>query len=104
MIANARLNVWSEAVRNETIYDAEYRFRRADGQYRRHLCRGVPVRDANGLVTDWVGVALDVEEEKQAEAALRSSEERFRGIVEASAEGIWIVDNRHADNVRQIPA
>ena len=57
-------------------------------------CRGVPVRDANGLVTDWVGVALDVEEEKQAEAALRSSEERFRGIVEASAEGIWIVDNQ----------
>ncbi len=87
------LILWSEAVRSETIYDAEYRFRRADGQYRRFICRGVPLRGEDGLVTDWVGVALDVEEEKQAEAALRSSEERFRGIVEASAEGIWIVDN-----------
>ena len=28
------LSVWTEAVRSETTYDVEYRFRRNDGQYR----------------------------------------------------------------------
>ncbi|MCG3149401.1 MAG: hypothetical protein PCFJNLEI_02862 [Verrucomicrobiae bacterium] len=54
-------------------YDVEYRLRRHDGQYRWHLARALPVRDATGKVIMWVGCAADVEDQKRAEAALRQS-------------------------------
>jgi PAS domain S-box-containing protein len=38
------------------------------------------------------GTAQDVTEARQAEAALRASDRRYRTIVETSQEGIWMVD------------
>jgi PAS domain S-box-containing protein len=57
------------------------RFRRSDGQYRWHLDRGVPLRDEAGNIVNWYGVVTDIEDRKRAEEALRSSEQRFRLIV-----------------------
>src|SRR5262249_18891729 len=50
--------------------------RAAGGQYRFHLTGGLPVRDGAGRVTQWVGVALDIEDRRQAEEVLKEADRR----------------------------
>ncbi|MHB8164177.1 MAG: PAS domain S-box protein [Methanoregula sp.] len=49
-------------------------------------------RDNEGIITHYEGVILDVTDRKHAEEALRTSEERFRGITERISDLIIIVD------------
>src|SRR5258706_12506694 len=50
---------------------------------------GVCLRDASGKPVRWLGTSRDVTDRKQAEEALRISEERFALAVAASTDGIW---------------
>lgn len=57
-------------------YEFEYRLRRYSGEYRWHICRVVPVRDAAGEVTAWFGTGTDIHDHKLAEEALREADRR----------------------------
>jgi PAS domain S-box-containing protein len=58
--------VWSNAVNNKTIYNNEYRFKRAsDGSYRWQLARGLPLKDEQGFIVKWFGTCTDIHEQKQ---------------------------------------
>ncbi|MEH1872584.1 hybrid sensor histidine kinase/response regulator [Nostoc sp.] len=58
--------VWSNAVKDSTIYNNEYRFKRAsDGSYRWQLARGLPLKDEQGIVVKWFGTCTDIHEQKQ---------------------------------------
>ncbi|MEH1788550.1 ATP-binding protein [Nostoc sp.] len=58
--------VWSDAVKSRTIYNNEYRFKRAlDGSYRWQLARGLPLKDEQGFVVKWFGTCTDIHEQKQ---------------------------------------
>lgn len=48
-----------------------------------------PVRDAAGTITHWVSVHRDITERREAEAAVRESEERFRLVSMATHDAIW---------------
>ena len=80
--------VWRSSVAAGIVSEVEYRLRRADGQYRLHLGRSVPVRE-NGVIVRWVGTATDIEDRRQAEEALRTSEERMRLALEGGGIGTW---------------
>lgn len=58
---------WKLAMRTGSDYCAEYRMRRTDGTYRCFLAFARPVKDKQGQVLRWVGVAKDVDEERLAE-------------------------------------
>jgi PAS domain S-box-containing protein len=55
----------------KTAYELEARLRRADGQYRWHLIRAVPLKDEQDQVTFWYGTATDIEAVKQVAAGQR---------------------------------
>jgi PAS domain-containing protein len=63
------------------------RFRRADGQYRWHLCRGVPLHDDEGI--KWYGILFDIDELKKTESALQEREHELLGIIDTIPSLLW---------------
>jgi len=80
---------WHRVVETTTPLSAEYRLRRHDGEYRLTTVRGVPVMDAAGVVREWIGTNVDVADRRQAEDALRESEERYRMATFAVSDVVW---------------
>jgi protein kinase len=81
--------------RNEASFQQEYRILTRDGQVRWLDDRTAVTRDADGAVTRFQGIVVDITERKLAEVALLESEERFRSIVETSLISIFTVDDRY---------
>ena len=84
--------VWRNAVARRNNYEMEYRIRRYDGVYRHFLARGVPVFKDDGNILEWVGICVDITERKQAEEALRESEQRSNRAQDIAHLGSWELD------------
>jgi PAS domain S-box-containing protein len=70
----------------------EFRIIRPDGSVRHVQAAEAVMIDEHGTPVHMVGVNIDITERKQAERALRQSEERYRSFVALSAEGIARLD------------
>src|SRR4051794_17412682 len=65
---------WREHIATGQPFDLEQRLRRADGEYRWHRVRRVPLHDETGGVVKWYAIAFDIDDRKRTEDALRTSE------------------------------
>ncbi len=74
-------------VRDGVPYAVEYRLLRHDGTHAFWTARGRILRDSEGRPVRWVGAITDVTGKKQAEEALRKSEDDFRYVFEHSIIG-----------------
>ncbi len=81
---------YEEAFANGEPFDDTFPLRGRDGAYRWFLTRTEPQRDAEGRITRWFGTNTDVTEHREAEAGMRRSEQRFRTMIDASADVIWL--------------
>ncbi len=68
--------------RENVDFREEFRIVRPDGTILWLAALGRPMRGADGAVQRMVGIAVDISQRKQSEAALRESEARFREIAE----------------------
>lgn len=71
------VNAWRWSVETGEIYQIEHRARMADGSYRWHLSRGVPMLDETGRIIRWFGTATDIHDLKMAEEQLKIYAERL---------------------------
>ncbi|MEG4107874.1 PAS domain S-box protein [Microcoleus sp. S13_C5] len=84
--------VWMEAAQTNSLYEIEFRLRGADGNYRYFQARGVPILNEDGSVREWIGTCTDIHDRKQAEDAIKQSEERYRSLTLAISQIVWITD------------
>jgi PAS domain S-box-containing protein len=70
-------------------FQFEYRYRSAGGDYRWFLCRGLPLKDNDGRLTNFFGTCTDIDNRKQMEAELRESEARFQALANAIPQIVW---------------
>jgi len=87
----AAAGAWARAHATEGAFDLTARLRGADGSYRWFQARAEPMRDEAGRIVHWYGVAVDIDDRKQAEDALRKSEQELRGIVDALPQTISVL-------------
>ncbi|OWK43519.1 PAS domain S-box protein [Fimbriiglobus ruber] len=71
-------------------WEDTFPLRRHDGAMRWHLSRALPVRDGHGRIVRWFGTNTDITQQREAEAALRESEERFRSMADSAPVPIWV--------------
>jgi two-component system phosphate regulon sensor histidine kinase PhoR len=61
----ATMDKFSASLKSGEIFEVENRYKRADGSYRWHLNRAIPLRDENQKIVFWVGTATDIEDQKK---------------------------------------
>lgn len=85
--------LWQHALDTGTMYEHEERIRNGqNGEYRWFLTRAMPVRDDTGQIVKWFGTCTDIEKQKQAEEALRQSQERASVLMNSSMIGINVIE------------
>ena len=77
----------------ENFWSKEYRFRLVDGSYANIFDRGYFLYDEQGKPLQLIGAMVDVTEQKRAEDALRSSEEKYHRLVDEVNDGIYATDD-----------
>ncbi len=96
----ATSRAWTRAVRSGRAYEHEHRLRMADGTYRWHLSRGVRSTDGTTGETCWYGTATDIDDNRQAEAGVRTREERLRIAAEVADFGLYDLDLASGEQYR----
>ena len=82
--------IWLNKIINGEIdkYQIEKRYIRKDKTFFWGESSVSAIKDKNNNITSTIGIVTDITERKLAEEALRESEEKYRGLVENSPDGI----------------
>ena len=92
------LKLWNGAVATGEPYEAEFRYRRHDGVYRWFRSRALPLRDRDGKIVRWCGLLSDIDDQKNAEEALRNTELRLSRAARIATAGEMAASIAHEIN------
>jgi PAS domain S-box-containing protein len=71
------LEQWQGSIATGRPFDMEFPLRGADGKFRPFLTRVMPLKDAQGRVTQWFGTNTDISERAAAEQAVCEANEQL---------------------------
>ncbi len=82
---------FKNAFSKQILIREEYRFKRNDGEYRWMQAVGAPRFTPDGHFSGYFGTYTDFHQLKQAQITMQDSEERFRTLIEKSADAVQLV-------------
>ena len=85
---------WMHSVQFGEVYDATYRMRGADLQYRWFRARAVPLRDIHGKVVKWYGTCSDIHDSKLLEQSIRENAIELERMVESRTAALRRLSHR----------
>jgi len=86
------LQTYAEAFPTLQPYEAEYRLRRHDGEYRWMLDQARPYYSPQGEFAGYIGVCFDITERKRAEQARQESENYLSKVLDSISAGVLLID------------
>jgi PAS domain S-box-containing protein len=85
-------DAWTRAKASAAPFDAQFRLRRADGEYVWMEGRAVPFLDGEGRVREWFGVALDIAARKLAELNTQRALELWKTTLRSIGDAVISTD------------
>ena len=85
---------WMHCVQSGEVYDATYRIRGEDLQYRWFRARAVPLRDSHGKVVKWYGTCSDIHDSKLLEQSIRENAIELERMVESRTAALRRLSHR----------
>ena len=80
---------WEAAIASQRYYEAEYRLRRYDGEYRWFLGQAQARRGPDGQLLKWYGTNTDVHQQRLLQEQVLASQSRFEQLLEALPQLAW---------------
>jgi PAS domain S-box-containing protein len=77
---------FADNIKLQKPFEAEFRYRRADGAYRWHSCSVLPLKDEHGKIFRWLGTNTDMQDQKQARERI------FRAVFDNSYQLMTLTD------------
>lgn len=81
-----------KAIAEGSLFEARYRVRMSDGNYRTVIARGRAQYDNDGLAVSFPGVLVDITSQAQAESELELSNQRYSTLIELMDEGFCLLE------------
>ncbi len=81
-----------KAIAEGSLFEARYRVRMNDGNYRTVIARGRAQYDSDGLAVSFPGVLVDITSQAQAESELELSNQRYSTLIELMDEGFCLLE------------
>ena len=105
--AQPTIDAWKIAVAERRTFAFEHRVRCHDGAWRQFSIRAIPMLDADGSITQWVGVHTDISKEREAEELqellLRELDHRVKNLF-AVVGGMVTLSARSATSPQELAA
>ncbi len=75
--------IWAECIKSRSAGDVAFRVRNAEGGYRWFLSRAEPRWTSDGELQGWIGINLDIDEQRQSEFYLQEGQRLMKA-------GSWV--------------
>lgn len=85
-------DAWQKAMQHNDLYLTEFRLRQANGDYRWHLARAVPVFNSQHEVVRWYGSAIDIHDTKTNEEKAQAIADRLTVTLESITDAFVTMD------------
>jgi PAS domain S-box-containing protein len=83
---------WVLALESGKMFESALRFKRYDGEWRWHLGRAQPVRDAAGTITKWFCTCTEINDQVEALSNSRRAQNQLESVIHHANVTIWAVN------------
>jgi PAS domain S-box-containing protein len=79
--AQPTIDAWNKAVQEHKTFNFEHRVLMQNKKWGHFSVRAIPLINTDGSIREWVGVHINITEQRQTEQALRESERNLRATI-----------------------